>query len=224
MDRRFAALSSRIRAGTWALGARLPTRKELSECEGVSRAVVREAVARLVAHGPTTSRQGSGVIPASRACSAGSASPACCPVSSARPRRHGSPPRRRGRLSRRTGDPRYAAYADREFHATAAFLLDPLDRLLYRDIRFLERRGAGGRNLFRTRGKGWTVAGLTRFLDVPPARDPRPGHSLRLLQTIAAQPIAVQKADGYRTPCLPAAAQIADLRRRGLRKELNDAR
>lgn len=60
-ERLFATLSSQIRAGTWAPGERLPTQKELSEREAVSRTVVREAMARLDAHGLTTSRQGSGV-------------------------------------------------------------------------------------------------------------------------------------------------------------------
>ncbi|AKH18956.1 FadR/GntR family transcriptional regulator [Sphingomonas sanxanigenens] len=61
-DRLFTTLEARIRGGELRPGSRLPTQREICAREKVSRTVVREAFARLAAHGLTTSRQGSGVF------------------------------------------------------------------------------------------------------------------------------------------------------------------
>ncbi|MFM1988161.1 MAG: hypothetical protein RJA99_1118 [Pseudomonadota bacterium] len=60
-------LSEAIRAGRLAPGERLPTEAELSASAGVSRTVVREAVAALKAEGLVVTRQGSGAFVASDA-------------------------------------------------------------------------------------------------------------------------------------------------------------
>lgn len=60
-DRLYNNMGAQIRSGGWAPGERLPTQRELSEREAVSRTVVREAVARLSAQGLLTPRHGSGV-------------------------------------------------------------------------------------------------------------------------------------------------------------------
>lgn len=54
-------LSQMIRSGRFASGGRLPTEAALGQRFGVSRAVVREAVARLKADGLVRSRRGSGL-------------------------------------------------------------------------------------------------------------------------------------------------------------------
>jgi DNA-binding FadR family transcriptional regulator len=56
-----------IRSGRLAPGARLPTEQELMAAMGVSRTVVREAVAALRADGLVTTRQGSGAFVAADA-------------------------------------------------------------------------------------------------------------------------------------------------------------
>ncbi|VXC34136.1 GntR family transcriptional regulator [Sphingomonas sp. 8AM] len=61
-DALYVKLEARIRSGEMPPGARLPTQKEIAEDEKVSRTVVREAVARLEAHGIAIARQGSGVF------------------------------------------------------------------------------------------------------------------------------------------------------------------
>lgn len=66
-DDLFAKLETKIRAGDWPPGSRLPTQKEIAETENVSRTVVREAVARLTAQGLAISRQGSGMFVADTA-------------------------------------------------------------------------------------------------------------------------------------------------------------
>lgn len=55
-------LQRRIAAGELAPGDRLPTEKALGDAFGVSRAVVREAIARLKADGLIETRQGSGAF------------------------------------------------------------------------------------------------------------------------------------------------------------------
>lgn len=61
-----AELERRIRSGEYAPGGQLPTEKLLSESFAVSRAVVREAIARLKADGLIESRQGSGAFVTAR--------------------------------------------------------------------------------------------------------------------------------------------------------------
>lgn len=61
-DALFARLDREIRAGAYDAGDRLPTEKEIAEREGVSRTVVREAIARLVAQGLVEPRQGTGMF------------------------------------------------------------------------------------------------------------------------------------------------------------------
>ncbi|WP_341704860.1 FCD domain-containing protein [Ferrovibrio sp.] len=59
-------LAAAIRAGEFAPGARLPTEKQLVERFSVSRAVVREAIARLKTDGFVETRQGAGAFVAAR--------------------------------------------------------------------------------------------------------------------------------------------------------------
>ncbi|MFV3126392.1 FadR/GntR family transcriptional regulator [Niveispirillum sp. KHB5.9] len=66
-DELFGKLEAKIRSGDLVPGSRLPTQKEIAETENVSRTVVREAVARLMAQGLAVSRQGSGMFVADTA-------------------------------------------------------------------------------------------------------------------------------------------------------------
>jgi DNA-binding FadR family transcriptional regulator len=59
-DRVLTRLNADIRGGRLGPGARLPTEQELTEKMGVSRAVVREAIAALKADGLVVTRRGSG--------------------------------------------------------------------------------------------------------------------------------------------------------------------
>src|ERR687885_2984506 len=67
-------LREQIVAGTWAIGARIPTEAELAQLTGTSRNTVREAVQSLVHAGLLERRQGSGtyVLAASELAGAGS--------------------------------------------------------------------------------------------------------------------------------------------------------
>ena len=67
-------------------------------------------------------------------------------------------------LSSVTHDPRYLAYADKEYRAATALLFDPDQSLFYRDSSFKGQNGSDGRKLFWSRGNGWVYAGLARIL------------------------------------------------------------
>jgi rhamnogalacturonyl hydrolase YesR len=105
-------------------------------------------------------------------------------------------------LSGATGDPRYLAYADKEYRATTALLLDPDQSLFYRDSSFKGLTDANGRKLFWSRGNGWVYAGLARILAaLPPESGSRAFYRdlfLRLSRKIA----HVQQPDGCWSPAL----------------------
>jgi GntR family transcriptional repressor for pyruvate dehydrogenase complex len=61
-DRVVAELRQQLIAGTLAPGQKLPTESRLTETYGVSRTVVREAIAALAADGLVEPRQGAGVF------------------------------------------------------------------------------------------------------------------------------------------------------------------
>jgi hypothetical protein len=106
------------------------------------------------------------------------------------------------RLSRATGDDRYAAFADREYRATTAYLYDPAEHLFFRDSRFFDRRDEAGRKLFWARGNGWVIAGLVRILTTLDARDPRRPYYVALFRHMAKRIAGLQKPDGYWSPSL----------------------
>ena len=64
------ALRKRIGAGEFAAGEKLPTESQMTLHFGVSRTVVREAIAALAADGTVQSRQGAGVFVLANAASA----------------------------------------------------------------------------------------------------------------------------------------------------------
>ncbi|GAA4809969.1 FadR/GntR family transcriptional regulator [Tomitella cavernea] len=61
-DQTAALLLERIRAGEWALGAKLPGETTLAPQFGVGRSTVREAISQLAGRGIVATRQGAGVF------------------------------------------------------------------------------------------------------------------------------------------------------------------
>ncbi|MBL0914329.1 MAG: glycoside hydrolase family 88 protein [Sphingopyxis sp.] len=101
------------------------------------------------------------------------------------------------KLSKMTGDPRYAAFAHEEFKATTDYLYDPSEQLYFRDSRFFDMRDAKGRKLFWSRGNGWVMGGLVGVLKTLDKGDPtRPTYE-KLFRDMAAKLVTLQKADGY---------------------------
>lgn len=66
-ERVVQTLRARLIAGEFGPGQRLPTEGQLTEAFGVSRTVVREAIAQLAADGLVEARQGAGVFAMERA-------------------------------------------------------------------------------------------------------------------------------------------------------------
>lgn len=100
-------------------------------------------------------------------------------------------------LSEVTKDPRYAAFADKEFRATTDYLFDDSEGLYYRDSRFRTRRGPDGEKLFWSRGNGWVVGGLVAVLEILPKDDPRRARYEELLRKMAASLKRTQQASGF---------------------------
>ncbi|HTM79824.1 glycoside hydrolase family 88/105 protein [Asticcacaulis sp.] len=112
-------------------------------------------------------------------------------------------------LSQATGDPRYAAFAKKEFWATYDVLYDKDEKLFYRDARFFERRGPNGEKVFWSRGDGWVFAGLARILEVLPVDDPDRPRFVALYKEMAAKIKSIQLATGYWAPSLLADPKTA---------------
>ncbi|MDG2535494.1 glycoside hydrolase family 88 protein [Sphingomonas sp. HITSZ_GF] len=105
-------------------------------------------------------------------------------------------------LSKETKDKRYAAFADREYRATTAYLFDKSEHLYFRDSRFFDQRGSHGEKLFWSRGNGWVFSGLARMIPEIPAGDPRRAYYIRLFKEMAAKLVTLQRGNGYWPPSL----------------------
>ncbi|HEX8413342.1 MAG TPA: glycoside hydrolase family 88 protein [Sphingomicrobium sp.] len=114
-------------------------------------------------------------------------------------------------LSKATGDPRYAAFSDREFWATTDFLFDKQEGLYYRDSRFITRKGPAGEKIFWSRGNGWVAGGIINLLEVMPANAPERRRYEDLLRAMATGIKRSQKPDGYWTPSLAAPSGVPEI-------------
>lgn len=100
-------------------------------------------------------------------------------------------------LSRRTGDPRYLEFADKEFRATTAYLLDKEEQLFYRDDRFFSQSSLNGSKIFWSRGNGWAFAGLARLLTEIPDDQPSRDWYETLFQSMAERIASLQLDNGF---------------------------
>jgi rhamnogalacturonyl hydrolase YesR len=99
-------------------------------------------------------------------------------------------------LSDVTHDPRYLAYADKEYRATTALLFDPDQSLFYRDSGFKSALGRDGRKIFWSRGNGWVYASLARILSALPPASPSRGFYRDLFLRLSPKIARLQKRDG----------------------------
>ncbi|MES2438062.1 MAG: glycoside hydrolase family 88 protein [Verrucomicrobiota bacterium] len=106
-------------------------------------------------------------------------------------------------LSQITGDPKYLAWADKEWWTTTDVLYDATHHLYYRDNRFFTRRTPGGKKVFWSRGNGWVAGGLVHVLDYLPAEHPSRVKYLGLYHDMMYALLKLQNADGlWRTSLL----------------------
>jgi rhamnogalacturonyl hydrolase YesR len=99
-------------------------------------------------------------------------------------------------MSEATGDPRYRAFMDREWWATADSLFDPATGWYFRDESFLDLREPNGRTIHWSRGNGWVVAGLSRILGRLPESDPDYARYRGLYARMMEAALAAQQPDG----------------------------
>jgi len=105
-------------------------------------------------------------------------------------------------LSQTVKDPRYLAYADKEFRATTALLFDRERSLYYRDSSYFAKVGPHGERIFWSRGNGWVYAGLARILTVLPVNAPSRPYYLDLYLRMSRKLLLLQKPDGSWAPSL----------------------
>ncbi len=96
-----------------------------------------------------------------------------------------------------TGKDEYREFMDREFWRTTAELYDPVERLFYRDTRFMEMREANGARVFWGRGNGWVAAAIARVVDLLPQDYPSREKYITLFADIMSRIVTLQDADGY---------------------------
>jgi unsaturated rhamnogalacturonyl hydrolase len=106
------------------------------------------------------------------------------------------------KLSAITGDPKYDAYMDHEWHTTDALLWDKQEHLFYRDATYFDKREKDGQKIFWSRGNGWVMGGLVRVLEVLPKTDPSYAFFLERLHQMAAKIVTLQRPDGLWSPGL----------------------
>jgi rhamnogalacturonyl hydrolase YesR len=105
-------------------------------------------------------------------------------------------------LNQAVKDPRYLAYADKEFRATTALLFDPDQALYYRDSSYFGKAGPHGEKIFWSRGNGWVYAGLARILTTLPANSPSRPYYRDLFLKMSRKLVSLQKPDGSWAPSL----------------------
>ncbi len=105
-------------------------------------------------------------------------------------------------LTAATGDPRYLAYADKEYRATTALLFDKDEALFYRDSSYMGHKGPQGEKIFWSRGNGWAYAGLARILTALPPASPSRTFYTDLFLRMSRKIVALQKPDGSWAPSL----------------------
>lgn len=106
-------------------------------------------------------------------------------------------------LSKITGDPKFLAWADKEWWTTTDVLYDPTHHLYYRDNRYFSKRTHTGKKVFWSRGNGWVVGGLIHTLDYLPADHPSREKYLGLYHDMMHALVKLQNPDGlWRTSLL----------------------
>jgi rhamnogalacturonyl hydrolase YesR len=100
------------------------------------------------------------------------------------------------RMSVLTGDPKYLAAADKEWRRTAARLWVPQERLFLRDERFKDRPSGNGKPIYWSRGNGWVMGGLARWLESMPADHPGRAFYVDMFQKMAGRIAELQQENG----------------------------
>lgn len=101
------------------------------------------------------------------------------------------------RYAKIANDPKYLNYHDKIYWEAVADLKSEEYHLFYRDDRFKTLKSASGKPIFWSRGNGWVIAGLVRYLDYIPKNYPSRKKYEALLIEMAAALKPLQQADGF---------------------------
>jgi rhamnogalacturonyl hydrolase YesR len=102
-----------------------------------------------------------------------------------------------------TGERRYLDAMSTMWWQTSDYLYDPLERLYYRDGRYVVQPDgsqpltSNGKKIFWSRGDGWVFAGLARVLEHMPADYADRPRFERQFREMAARLVEIQGADGF---------------------------
>lgn len=96
-----------------------------------------------------------------------------------------------------SGDRQYLDYAVKETKAVIDYLQDPETGLFFRDSRYFEAKTENGKPVFWSRGNGWVIAGLARFIELLPADHPDRAYFIDTYKKLADQLVTIQREDGY---------------------------
>lgn len=99
-------------------------------------------------------------------------------------------------LATATSERKYLDMADKLWWKTYDYLYDKEEHLYYRDGSNFTKRETNGKKVFWSRGNGWVMAGLVRFIDNMPADYPTRAKYLTLYKEMAAKIASIQQADG----------------------------
>ncbi|MFT3934853.1 MAG: glycoside hydrolase family 88 protein [Chitinophagaceae bacterium] len=113
------------------------------------------------------------------------------------------------KLSKTLKDPSYLVLADTLYHQCYQLLYNNEEHLFARDASYLwdasgnGKKEANGKKLFWSRGNGWVMAGLVRFLKEMPADYKNRAFYVNLFKEMSARLLTLQEKDGlWRTSLL----------------------
>jgi unsaturated rhamnogalacturonyl hydrolase len=101
------------------------------------------------------------------------------------------------RLWKATGNQAYLDFAVEKWWLTSDYLYDKEEHLYFRDSTLFERREKNGRKIFWSRGNGWVIAGLARFLELLPADHPARPRFEQQFREMAEKILSCQQEDGF---------------------------
>lgn len=113
------------------------------------------------------------------------------------------------KLAKTLKEPSYLVWSDSLFRQTYRLLYNQEEHLFARDATYLVdasgngKREANGKKIFWSRGNGWVLAGLARYLDEMPEKYSGRNFYLQLYREMAARLVTLQQPDGlWRTSLL----------------------
>lgn len=101
------------------------------------------------------------------------------------------------KLSNVTDNPKYFAYADKEFWATVDYLFSEEYGLFYRDSRYFTLKSDNGKPVFWSRGNGWVFAALPLIINDLPENHPSRAKYIELYKKNAEGLVRIQNENGY---------------------------